>query len=84
MWDECFLFTLEKQRKKRKKIGKEIRRKPNQAVFTSNSSEKDLQSIENGGTSRARTCDPVIMSSQIASSDYAHFYHKNRKCGTNV
>ena len=38
MCDECFLFTLEKQRKKRKKIGKEIRRKPNQAVFTSYSS----------------------------------------------
>ena len=33
MCDECFLFTLEKQRKKRKKIGKEIRRKPNQAFL---------------------------------------------------
>ena len=52
MWDECFLFTLEKQRKKRKKIGKEIRRKPNQAVFTSNSSEricKALKMVEPAG-----------------------------------
>ena len=33
MRDECFLFTLEKQQKKRKKIEKEIRRKPNQVFF---------------------------------------------------
>ena len=46
MCDECFLFTLEKQRKKRKKIGKEIRRKPNQAVFTSHSSVRICKTLE--------------------------------------
>ena len=33
MWDECFLFPLEKQRKKRKRIEKELRRKPKQNIF---------------------------------------------------
>ena len=33
MWDECFLFSLEKQRTKRKRIEKELRRKPKQNIF---------------------------------------------------
>ena len=72
--------TVEKEEKNRK--GDQTKTKSSD--FYKQFIWKDLQGIKTGGTSRARTCDPVIMSSQIASSDYAHFYHKNRKCGTNV
>ena len=62
MCDECFLFTLEKQRKKRKKNRKGDQTETKSSGFYKSFICKDLQNIGNGGTSRARTCDPVIMS----------------------